>query len=220
MAGRARDLVEEVEREKGAQESAAKTAKEKLKVAEFAKKKAATAKKNKALAEKGCAELLAKQNEIDVKLAEAISLNTSQVEELADLRAALEACEQKWYNEGFADAEKSAEPVVDQARKLGFEVGWFAALQALGVPEDSHLRDPSQIPFPSPVTAVQDPPVASEEEEETASMRELVEQIDAHAEPNDMEATSIPTVQDLLGDDSRYPLTDQQEVADLTRPSS
>ena len=155
-----------------------------------------------------------------MKLVKAVSLNTSQAEELADLRAALEACEQKWYNEGFADAEKFVEPVVDQARKLGFEVGWFAALQALGVPEDSHLRDPSQIPFPSPVTAVQDPPVASEEEEETASMRELVEQIDAHAEPDDMEATSIPIVQDLLDEDSRYPLTDQQEVTDLTRPSS
>ena len=91
-----------------------------------------------------------------------------------------------------------------QARKLGFEVGWFAALQALGVPEDSPLRDPGQIPFPIPVTAVQDPPVAAEEEE-TASMRELVEQIKAHAEPDDMEATSIPTIQDLLGEDSRYP---------------
>ena len=91
-----------------------------------------------------------------------------------------------------------------QARKLGFEVGWFAALQALGVPEDSPLRDPGQIPFPIPVTAVQDPPVAIEEEE-TASMRELVEQINAHAEPDDMEATSIPTVLDLLGEDSRYP---------------
>ena len=40
-------------------------------------------------------------------------------------------------------------------------------------------------------------------------MRELVEQIDAYVEPEDMEATSIPTVQDLLGEDSRYPLTDQ-----------
>ena len=143
----------------------------------------------------------------------------NRCEELADLRAALEACEQKWYNEGFADAEKSAEPVVDQARKLGFEVGWFAALQALGVPEDSHLRDPSQIPFPSPVTAVQNPPVAAEEEE-TTSMRELVEQIDAHAEPDDMEATSIPTVQDLLDESSGCPLTDQQEGTDPNRPSS
>ena len=77
-----------------------------------------------------------------MKLAEAISLNTSQAEELTDLRAALEACEQKWYNEGFADAKKSAKPVVAQAQRLGFKVGWFVALQALGVPEDSPLRDP------------------------------------------------------------------------------
>ena len=94
-----------------------------------------------------------------------------------------------------------------------------SVLQALGVPEDSPLRDPGQIPFPSPVTAVQDPPAAAEEEE-MASMRELVEQIDAHAEPDEMEATSIPTVQDLLGEDPHYPLTVQQEVTDPTRPSS
>ena len=105
MAGQARDLAEEVEHEKGARESVAKTTKEKLKAAEFAEKKAATAEKNRALAKKRCAELLAKQNETEVKLGEAIGLNTSQAEELADLRAALEACEQKWYNEGFVDAE-------------------------------------------------------------------------------------------------------------------
>ena len=84
---------------------------------------------------------MAKQNEMDLKLAKAASLNTTQVEELANLRAALEACEEKWYNEGIADIENSAEPVVNQARRLGFEAGWFAALQAMGVPEDSPLRD-------------------------------------------------------------------------------
>ena len=105
---------------------------------------------------------MAKQNETKVKLVEAISLNTSNAEELADLRTALAACEQKWYNEGFADTEKFAEPVVAQARNLGLEAGWFATLQALGVPEDSHLRDLGQIPFPSPITAVQDPPAAAE----------------------------------------------------------
>ena len=92
---------------------------------------------------------MAKQNEVDLKLAEVVSLNTAQAEELADLKVALEACEEKWYNEGFANAENSAEPVVNQARRLGFEAGWFAALQALGVLEDSPLRDPSQISFPS-----------------------------------------------------------------------
>ena len=154
MAGQARDLAKEVEREKGARESAAKTVKEKLKAAESVEKKAAAAEKNRVLAEKRCAELLAKQNETDLKLAEAISLNTSNAEELANLRAALAACEQKWYNEGFFDAEKSTESIMAQAWNLGFEAGWFAALQALGVPEDSHLRDLGQIPFPSPVTAV------------------------------------------------------------------
>ena len=68
---------------------------------------------NGALAGKRFAELLAKQNETDVKLAETISLNTAQAEELADLRAALEACEEKWYNEGFADVENSAELVMN-----------------------------------------------------------------------------------------------------------
>ena len=77
MAGRALDLAKEVDREKGAWESAAKTAKEKLKAAESAEKKAAAMEKNRALAEKRCSELLAKQNETDVKLAEPISLNTS-----------------------------------------------------------------------------------------------------------------------------------------------
>ena len=46
MAGRAQDLAEEVEREKGVRESAAKTAKDKLKAAESAEKKAAAVEKN------------------------------------------------------------------------------------------------------------------------------------------------------------------------------
>ena len=63
-----------------------------------------------------------------MKLAEAVSLNTAQAEELADLRAALEACEEKWYNEGFADTKNSMDLVMNQDRRLGFEAGWFAAL--------------------------------------------------------------------------------------------
>ena len=75
---------------------AVKIVKEKMKAADTAEKKATTAEKNRALAEKRSTELLAKQNETDVKLAEAISLNTTQAEELADLRAALEAYKEKW----------------------------------------------------------------------------------------------------------------------------
>ena len=77
LAGRARDLAEEVDHKKGAQESAAKTAKEKLKAVESAEKKATAAEKNRALMEKRCSELLVMQNETDMKLAEAISLTTS-----------------------------------------------------------------------------------------------------------------------------------------------
>ena len=104
MDGRAKELVEEADWEREARETAVKIAKEKIKAADTAEKKAATTEKNRALAEKRSAELLAKQNEMDVKLAKAISLNMAQAKELADLRAALEDCEEKWYNERFANA--------------------------------------------------------------------------------------------------------------------
>ena len=47
------------------------------------------------------------------------------------------------------------------------------------------------------------------EEVETAIMRELVEQIDAHAEPDEMEATSIPNAQDQFGGDLHFPVANQ-----------
>ena len=76
---------------------------------------------------------------------------------------------------------------------------------------------PNSIPSPTP--AAQDAPVAIDEKE-TANIRELVEQIDAHAELEEMEATSIPTVQELLGEDPHFPPTDQPEATDPARPSS
>ena len=97
-----------------------------------------------------------------------------------------------------ADAENSTEPVMNQAWRLGFEAGWFAALQVARVSEDSPLRDPGQIPFSIPTPAKQNPPVPIDEEE-TASIRELVEQIDAHVELDDMEATSVPHAGDQPG---------------------
>ena len=128
-----------------------------MKVAENAKKRATASKKAKVLVEKRSVELETKQNEANLKLAEVVSLNVAQAEELPDLRAALEACEDKWYNEGFVDTEISMEPVIKEARRLAFEEGWLATLQALRVPEDSPLRDPSQIAFLSPTPAVQNP---------------------------------------------------------------
>ena len=148
-----KELSKDSDWEKVAREMAIKIAKEKIKATDNAIKKAAATEKARALAEKRSAELLVKQNETDVKLAGAVSLNATQAKELADLRAAFEAWEEKWYNEGFADVENSAELVVNQAQRLGFEAGWFAALQAARVSKGSPLRDPGQIAFLIPTLA-------------------------------------------------------------------
>ena len=100
---------------------------------------------------------------------------------------------------------------MNQARRLGFEASWFAALQTLGVLEDSPLRDPGQIPFPSSTPTTQNPSVPIDEEE-TMSINELVEQIDAHVELDDMEATSIPHVGDQPGGNLLSPAADQQQT--------
>jgi len=99
---------------------------------------------------------------------------------------ALKACETKWYNEGFADAKNSIEPIVHQAQSHGFGEGWLAAFQAIGVPEDSPLRNLEQIPYSAPPPLVQSQADAVDEED-TPSMRELVRAIDSHV---DLEASS------------------------------
>ena len=73
----------------------------------------------------------------------------------------------------------------------------MAALKAMGVLEDSLLRNLDQIPFSNLPTAVQNI-VGVIDEEETTSMRELVEAIDFHVEPVDLEATSNPYAGDQL----------------------
>ena len=52
-------------------------------------------------------------------------------------------------------------------------------------------------------------------------MRELVEQIDALAESDETEATSIPRAQDQHGGDLLSPVADQQQIdaADQSGPS-
>ena len=141
------------------------------------------------MAEKKLAEMEAKLGGIELKLAKAESLNLAQVDKIADLKAAFEACENKWYNEGFVDAKNSVEPIVHQARFHGFGEGWLAALQVMGVLEDSPLKNPEQIPYPTPP-----PPVQSQagvvDEEDTPSMRELVQAIDTHVETVDLKVTS------------------------------
>lgn len=115
-----------------------------------AEKRAQAAEKARALAEQKLTKMDVKLGGTELKLAEVESLNLAQVDEIADLKAALEAYEDKWYNAGFADAEGSVEPTVYQSRKHGFEKGWMATFQAMGVLVDSSLRNLEQIPFPEP----------------------------------------------------------------------
>ena len=101
-----KELAEDAEREKALKDMAEASAKKKTQAAATAKKKAVASKKAKVLAEKRSSKLEARLGETELKLAEAVSLNTTQVEELADLKVALEACANKWYNEGFVDAHQ------------------------------------------------------------------------------------------------------------------
>ena len=67
-------------------------------------------------------------------------------------------------------------------------VSWLSC-KLSGVPEDSPLRNPNQIPLPGPSTAAQNPPGATDEGD-TPSMRELVEAIDSHVELVNLEVIS------------------------------
>ena len=178
LGERLTELAKDVEQEKALKDVANDNAKEKSKAAKVAKKKAQSSEKARQAMEKGRAEVESWLEGVKLKLAEANSLNLAQ----ADLKAALEACENKWYDEGFANAKKSAEPVVYQARLHGFGEGWLTALQVMGVAEDSPLRDLSQIPYPAPPPSSQSQADVVDEEE-TTSMKELVQAIDAHADP-------------------------------------
>ena len=81
------------------------------------------------------------------------------------------------------------EPIVHQAQHQGFEEGWLAALQTMGVAEDSPLRNSDQIPYPAPPPPVQSQAITANEED-TPNMRELVHTIDTHVEMVDLEVTS------------------------------
>lgn len=92
------------------------------------------------------AETKIKLGGIELKLAEAESLSLAKIKEIAELKVALEATKDKWYNTGFTDAENSVEPIIYQSWRCGFDKGWMVALQAIEVPIDSPLRNPDQIP--------------------------------------------------------------------------
>ena len=178
---RLKELAKDADREKALKEVANATAKEKLKAVSTAQKRTQSSKKAHLPVEEKVAEVEGWLEGVELKLAKAASLNLAQANQIADLRSALEAYENKWYDDSFVNAEKSAKPVVYQARLHRFKEGWLTALQVMGVPKDSPLRDLGQIPYPAPPPPSQSQVDAADEEEIT-SMRELVQAIDAHVD--------------------------------------
>ena len=57
----------------------------------------------------------AKLGGIELKLADSESLTLAQADEIADLKSALDASEERGYNLSFTNAENFMEPVVHQA---------------------------------------------------------------------------------------------------------
>ena len=118
-----KELAEDADREKALKEVANTTTKEKSKAAEVAEKKAQSLEKAQCLTEDKLAKVEEKLGGVELKLAKAANLNLAQADEIANLKVAFEACESKWYDKGFADAERSMEPIVHQARSHGFRKG-------------------------------------------------------------------------------------------------
>ena len=132
LGERMNELTKEAEWEKVLKDVANATAQDKGKAAKVTKKKAQSSEKARLLAEKRSTEMEAKFGETELNLVQAESLNLAHAKEVANLKMALKACESKWYDEGFVDAEGFAD--VYQAWVHGFKEGWMATFQALGVP--------------------------------------------------------------------------------------
>ena len=82
----------------------------------------------------------------------------------------------------------------------------------MGVPDDSPLRNPKQIPFPTHPPLVQSQP--GTDEEDTPSMRELVHEIDTHVQLIDLEVNNnlnavLPSTQPVEDVQAQLLTTDQ-----------
>ena len=96
LGERLTELVEDAEREKALKDVANDNAKEQSKAAKAAEKKAQSSEKARQVAEKERVEVENRLEGAELKLVEANSLNLAQADQIADLKAALEACENKW----------------------------------------------------------------------------------------------------------------------------
>ena len=92
MDERLKEAAEDADREKALKDVVVAIAKDKGNATKAVEKKA------RALVEKRLAEMDMKLGGMELKLAEAKSLNLAKADEIADLKVALKACKEKWYN--------------------------------------------------------------------------------------------------------------------------
>lgn len=213
MEDRLKNTAEEADKERVLKEVAKAKTKEKNTTVENAEERTRAVERARVLAEQKVVKMAAKLEEVELRLDEAKSMNSAKDKEIDELKAALEVREDKWYNAGFVDAKNSAKLVMFQSRRYGFGEGWMAAMLVVGVPEDSLFRNPDQISYLEPPPPIQNPTDA--EEEDTPSMKELVQEIDSHAQLIDFEITSNPNAMQSLAQPQLLDSTVQPSV-DIT----
>lgn len=137
---------------------------------------------------KNATKLETKLREMELRLAGAESKISTRDKKVANLKVALEVSEDKFYDIGFANAENSCDLVMLQSRHYEFGEGWMAVVAAMGMPEDSPFRDPKQILYTDPpLPLVQN--LVHTKDEDSQRMKELVQEINSHAELIDLEIT-------------------------------
>lgn len=130
---RLKEAAKDADRERALKGETMATTKNKDKATEDAERKEWEVERARALAEQSLAKTGKKLQGMELKLVEAESLNLVQANEIVELKATLEAVEDKRYNVGFTDAENFVEPIIYQSQRHGFGKRWVAALQVMGV---------------------------------------------------------------------------------------
>lgn len=174
MKGRLKGVIEEVDKEKALKLVIKASLQEKTLRLNVMERRATTVEKALELAKQRVGDLQGKLGKTELKLAEIASLLSTLDKELTDLKRMAKARKQAYYNKGFKDTENSVRPVIFQARKFGFMEGWMAAVNVIGLPENSPFRSADQVPLPedpeAEVQALEQDEDSSEEDEGTESL--------------------------------------------------
>lgn len=150
-------------------------------------KKAITVEKSRDIANYKVSVLGGKLEESDTKLAQALIVISARDRGLQAMRLNLEQAKQKYYV-SFDDTECSNRVVIFEAWWKGFLYGWMAAVDAINLPSSSPFRDLNQVPLPEiPPMKVHVAEHPAVEEEDSPSMRKLMEHIESHTKVIDLD---------------------------------